>query len=68
MGKTVGMASQGDYSEEFRAACEVRSIVKMFREKGSQAVKAHLLDVQKHRGKDAMEKLRQAALDKMKEK
>ena len=41
---------------------EVQSVVRMYREKGGAAVKSFLLQVEKHRGSQAAERLRGAAL------
>lgn len=42
--------------------CEVLSVVRMFREKGGEAVKAFLMQVEKHRGSEAAARLRKSAL------
>lgn len=44
---------------------EVLSVVRMYREKGGKAVKSFLLQVEKHRGSDAAERLRRAALSNL---
>lgn len=49
-------------SEEWRHKCEVRSVVRMYQEQGKAAVVDFLADVEKHRGKAAMERLRTDAL------
>lgn len=49
-------------------ACEVRSVVKMFCEKGRGAVQEFLADVEKNRGTEAMERLRTDALAAVKSK
>lgn len=41
---------------------EVLSVVRMYREKGGKAVRSFLLQVEKHRGSQAAERLRGAAL------
>lgn len=41
---------------------EVQSVVRMYRTKGGAAVKSFLLQVEKHRGSEAAERLRGAAL------
>lgn len=46
--------------------CEVRSVVRMYREQGSEAVKAFLSQVEKARGKEAMERLRVDSLAALK--
>ena len=43
--------------------CEVRSVVRMYREKGGDAVKSFLLLVEKHRGSDCAARLRNDALE-----
>lgn len=47
--------------------CEVASVVRMFRESGGDRVKNYLLQVEKARGSDASQRLRTAALEKLKE-
>lgn len=49
------------YSEAYRHECEILSVVRMFREHGSDKVKSFLLLVEKERGANAAERLRQAA-------
>ena len=53
------------YSEAYRHYCEVISIVRMFREEGSDKVKSYLLQVEKHRGSDCASRLRQEALQEI---
>ena len=50
------------YSEAHRHKCEVASVVRMYRERGGNAVKSYLLQVEKHRGSDAAARLREEAL------
>ena len=54
------------YSEAHRHKCEVASVVRMYREKGGDAVKSFLLQVEKHRGSEAAARLREEALRKIK--
>jgi hypothetical protein len=49
-------------SEAYRFKCEVDSVVRMYRERGGSAVKSYLLQVEKHRGSEAAERLRETAL------
>ena len=49
-------------TEEHRHECEVQSVLRMYREKGADAVKAFLLQVEKHRGTDCSQRLRSDAL------
>lgn len=42
--------------------CEIQSVLRMYREKGSKHVKKFLLDVEKHRGSEAAQRLRNDAL------
>lgn len=44
---------------------EVQSVVRMYRTKGGAAVKSFLLQVEKHRGGQAAERLRGAALSNL---
>lgn len=44
---------------------EVLSVVRMYRTKGRAAVKSFLLQVEKHRGSEAAERLRGAALSNL---
>ena len=53
------------YSETYRHECEVASVVRMYRERGGSAVKSYLLQVEKHRGSEAAERLRGASLDRL---
>ena len=52
--------------EAYRHQCEVASVVRMYREKGGDAVKSFLLQVEKHRGSEAAARLREEALRKIK--
>ena len=52
-------------TEAYRHSCEIRSIVRMYREHGGDRVKNYLLQVEKHRGSQAAERLRREALDKI---
>jgi len=52
-------------TEAYRHSCEIDSIVRMYRERGGDAVKSYLLQVEKHRGSAAAERLRGAALDRL---
>lgn len=49
-----------------RHYCEVLSVVRMYREKGSEAVKSYLLQVEKHRGSQPAQRLRNDALEMLK--
>ena len=61
-----GNANLGEtYSEAYRHKCEVDSVVRMYRERGGSAVKSYLLQVEKHRGSEAAERLRGASLDRL---
>ena len=53
-------------SEAHRHYCEVLSVVRMYREKGSDAVKSYLLQVEKHRGSQPAQRLRNDALEMLK--
>ena len=53
-------------SEAHRHYCEVLSVVRMYREKGSEAVKSYLLQVEKHRGSQPAQRLRNDALEMLK--
>jgi hypothetical protein len=48
--------------ENFRHACEVRSVVAKYQTEGGEAVKAFLVQVAKHRGQAAADRLRADAL------
>lgn len=48
-------------------ACEIRSVVAMYRKDGGEAVKDFLAQVAKHRGQVAADRLRADALAKIKE-
>lgn len=52
-------------SEAYRHDSEITSIVRMYREHGGDRVKSFLLQVEKHRGSAAAERLRSAALDRL---
>ena len=52
-------------SEAYRHECEVARVVRMYRERGGSAVKSYLLQVEKHRGSEAAERLRGASLDRL---
>ena len=52
--------------EAYRHRCECLSVVRMYREKGSEAVKSYLLQVEKHRGSDSAQRLRNDALEMLK--
>lgn len=54
-------------SEAYRHQCEVRAVAKMYREKGGEAVKAYLKDCERHRGADAVIRLRTDALAEVQE-
>lgn len=45
--------------------CEVASVVRMYKEKGGDHVKKFLLLVEKHRGSEAAERLRNSALERL---
>mgnify|MGYP006883603769 CR=1 FL=1 len=51
--------------EELHAS-EVKSVVRMYQEQGGVAVREYLLLVEKHRGKEAHDKLRMDALKEIK--
>ena len=53
-------------SEAHRHYCEVLSVVRMYREKGSETVKSYLLQVEKHRGSQPAQRLRNDALEMLK--
>ena len=61
--ETVNLASKD--SEAHRHYCECLSVVRMYRTKGSDAVKSYLLQVEKHRGSQSAERLRGASLDRL---
>ena len=52
-------------SEAYRHQCEIDSIVRMYREHGGDRVKSYLLQVEKHRGSQAAERLRGEALERL---
>ena len=56
----------GEDVEAHRHHCEVLSVVRMYREKGSNAVKSYLLQVEKHRGSQPAQRLRNDALEMLK--
>ena len=49
-------------TEAYRHKFEVDSVVRMYRERGGNAVKSYLLQVEKHRGSDSASRLREEAL------
>ena len=49
-------------SEAYRHKCEIDSIVRMYKTKGGDAVKSFLLQVEKHRGSETANRLREKAL------
>mgnify|MGYP003349995794 CR=1 FL=1 len=49
-------------SEAYRHECEIASVVRMYRERGGDAVKSYILQVEKHRGSNAAARLREEAL------
>lgn len=55
-------ATADTMSEDYRHACEVRSVVRMYREQGGAAVKGYLAEVAKKRGQESADKLRRDAL------
>ena len=52
-------------TEAYRHSCEIDSIVRMYRERGGDAVKSYLLKVEKSRGSNAAERLRGEALERL---
>ena len=52
-------------TEKHRHDCEIDSIVRMYREHGGDRVKSYLLQVEKHRGSQAAERLRGEALERL---
>ena len=52
-------------TEAYRHSCEIDSIVRMYREFGADRVKSFLLQVEKHRGSQAAERLRGEALERL---
>ena len=52
--------------EAYRHRCECFSVVRMYCEKGSEAVKSYLLQVEKHRGSEPAQRLRNDALEMLK--
>ena len=52
-------------SEAYGHSCEIDSIVRMYREHGGDRVKSYLLQVEKHRGSQAAERLRGEALERL---
>ena len=52
-------------TEAYRHNCEIDSIVRMYREHGGDRVKSYLLQVEKHRGSQAAERLRGEALERL---
>lgn len=55
----------GVSTEGHRHACEVRSVVRMFREQGKAATVEFLGKVEKHRGKAARERLEADAVESL---
>lgn len=53
------------YSEAYRHKCEVDSVVRMYYEKGGEHVKKYLFGVEKHRGSESAERLRNDALQQV---
>lgn len=62
--ETDNLASKD--SEAHRHYCECLSVVRMYRSKGSDAVKSYLLQVEKHRGSQPAQRLRNDALEMLK--
>ena len=62
MGESINECLADKNSEAYRHQCEVASVVRMFNAKGGDHVKKFLLLVEKHRGSEAAERLRNAAL------
>ena len=52
-------------TEAYRHSCEIDSVVRMYREHGGDRVKSYLLQVEKHRGSNAAERLRGEALERL---
>ena len=52
-------------TEAYRHNCEIDSIVRMYRERGCDRVKSYFLQVEKHRGSQAAERLRREALERL---
>ena len=52
-------------TEAYRHNCEIDSIVRMYRVHGGNRVKSYLLQVEKHRGSQAAERLRREALERL---
>ena len=52
-------------TEKVRHSCEIDSVVRMYREHGGNRVKSYLLQVEKHRGSNSAERLREAALERL---
>jgi hypothetical protein len=61
MGKSINGMAQEDAEAQLHQ-CEVASVVRMFKAKGGDHVKKFLLLVEKHKGSEAAERLRSAAL------
>lgn len=51
------------YSDAYKHQCEILSVVRMYREKGGDFVKSFLLKVEKARGSQSAERLRNDALN-----
>lgn len=52
-------------SEAYRHQCEVQNVVRMYREKGGDAVKKFILLIEKHRGSETAQRLRNEALQQV---
>ena len=52
-------------TEAYRHNCEIDSIVRMYREHGGDRDKSYLLQVEKARGSNSAERLREAALERL---
>lgn len=55
-------------TEAYRHACEINSVVRMYRQDGGEAVKDFLTKVAKHRGQSAADRLRTDALKELRGK
>lgn len=53
-------------TDQLRHECEVRMLVRMYQTSGKEAVREYLALVEKHRGKEAHDKLRMDALKEIK--
>ena len=65
MGKSINVNLADKNSEAYRHQCEVKSVVRMYREKGGDFVKSFLLKVEKYRGTNAATRLREEALQQV---